>query len=61
MVVCHVSCWPQGAESEACPCFTESLKARRPVRVAVQSTIADGEMCGGRGRGRGRGGERWSC
>ena len=43
--LCRVPCWLQGAESEACPCFTESLKAKHPVRVAVQSTIADGVLC----------------
>lgn len=33
----------QGVESERCASFSEAMKAGKPVRTEVSSTIADGE------------------
>lgn len=32
----------QGVESERCPSFSKAMKAGKPVRVPIQSTLADG-------------------
>lgn len=36
-------CLFQGVESERCASFSEAMKAGKPVRTEVSSTIADGE------------------